>query len=327
MDYYNICKKVCADLSFFELMTLIAYYVFSAEGVDVAIFEAGMGGKWDATNLISSDIAIITTIDYDHTNYLGDEITDIAKEKIGIIKDTTQFVINSKQNYEEVNTLINEKISKKQKLFSYGQDYIISNYKIAVGGTIADYQTLFSDYYNIYLSLFGKYQTKNAINSLVATELFIGQSLQEDLIIECFNNIKIPGRFDRISKNPTIYVDAAHNANSIKNLCKTITTNFVDMPFIGIFGCYIDKNAVDMLAELEKVLTQIVITTTDTKRSYPAEDLYSIAIDIFGIDRVFLSKNLTDAKRIAIAQSVKLGGKFPVNIIATGSINLIGNLL
>jgi dihydrofolate synthase/folylpolyglutamate synthase len=330
IDAYNAIKFVVEKLTYFETLTVIAYYIFYSEAVDVAIIEVGVGGLWDATNVINSKVQAITPIDIDHVNFFGNNIMNIAKEKAGIIKKNSKVII-AKQKNNVADFLLKNALQKNSTVTLFNKDIFIIDRKFAVGGSVVSIKSIYSQYRDLAVPFYGEYQAENVLLAICCAESFLETKINQEIIDNALNSLKLPGRFELCRKSPNIYIDAAHNEHGIKALTNTIKHDF-RQPFICVFGAYKDKDIENMLYRLEKVITTIVITSTHSSRSIDLDDLYYIAVNTFGRDRVILKEKLNDA----IVSSIELAERnktllnnsaefnVPPAIIITGSINLIG---
>lgn len=194
-------------LSWFELMTAAAFSHFDTVGVDIAVVEVGMGGTWDATNVINGDVAVITNVSMDHVDILGPELTDIAKEKSGIIKSDSAVVIGVDQE-----DLLEIFASKENKAFRrLGSEIEIISNRPAIGGRAISMKTIHATYDNVYMPLFGAHQGRNAALAIGAVEEFFGRALDLDVVKAAFERVSSPGRIEVVSRSPLVILDAAHN--------------------------------------------------------------------------------------------------------------------
>ena len=210
-------------LSYFEAMTALAYSVFADSPVDVAIIEVGLGGTWDATSVCRPQVAVITPVDLDHQEYLGETIREIAGEKAGILANADAAVLGP-QSPEAALILIGACEDADLQPTRFGVEYGVNSQALAVGGQLLSLHGLRGDYSEIFLPLFGEHQGNNAAVALAACETFLGSALlaplDEDLVREGFANVISPGRLEILRTSPTIMVDAAHNRDH-SHKCET----------------------------------------------------------------------------------------------------------
>ena len=181
-------------LSYFETMTAMAFSAFAQAPVDVAVVEVGLGGRWDATNVVDADVSVIMPIDLDHTEYLGETIAEIAKTKAGIIKEGG-FIVLAQQKPEAAVELLKKAAEVGADIAREGVEYVIESRTLAVGGQLLTIKTPKDTYEDIFLPLHGKHQASNAAAALVAVEAFFGeQELDYEAVLAGFAHVQSPGR-------------------------------------------------------------------------------------------------------------------------------------
>jgi dihydrofolate synthase/folylpolyglutamate synthase len=322
-------KKSVADggipLSFFEVMTAMAFAAFADAPVDVAIIEVGMGGTWDATNVADGVVNVVTPIGLDHHEYLGDSIIEIASEKAGIITEGSVAILAA-QDVEAAEILIERCAEVEAVIARQGVEFGVIERDVAVGGQLLALQGLHGRYDDVFLPLFGEHQAHNAAVALAATEAFIGNSeLDPEIVREGFGTVTSPGRLEILRRNPTIIVDAAHNPHGAKALAGAVDDSFEFSRLIGVIGMLEEKDATGILTALEPVLDQVVITSPRSPRALGAEDLADLAIEIFGEERVRCEVSLSSAidTAVTIAEEEAMYGG--VGVLITGSVVLVGD--
>lgn len=313
-------------LSFFEVLTVMAFAAFADAPVDVAIIEVGMGGSWDSTNVIDADISVITPISLDHQAWLGDNVRDIAIEKSGIIKQD-KIAITSVQDEEALEALSDAAGEKQARLIVEGTDIEVASRLFAVGGQLVGLRTPAALYDEIYLPLFGEHQAHNALLALTAVEMLIagGGALSGELVEQGFAAVTSPGRLEIVRSSPTIIVDAAHNGAGAQALAKTIEDEFQFARLIGVVAILGDKDAETVLSFLEPILAEIVVTQSSSVRSTDVSELEELAIEIFGEDRVFAADELADAIDIAATRAEsedEIGVGTGTGVLVAGSVIL-----
>lgn len=313
-------------LSFFEVLTVMAFAAFADAPVDVAIIEVGMGGSWDSTNVIDADISVITPISLDHQAWLGDNVRDIAIEKSGIIKQDG-IAITSVQEDEALEALSDAAAEKQARLIVEGTDVEVASRLFAVGGQLVGLRTPAALYDEIYLPLFGEHQAHNALLALTAVEMLIagGGALSAEIVEQGFAAVTSPGRLEIVRSSPTIIVDAAHNGAGAQALAKTIEDEFQFARLIGVVAILGDKDAETVLSTLEPILAEIVVTQSSSVRSTEVSELEELAIEIFGEDRVFAADELADAIDIAATRAEsedEIGVGTGTGVLVAGSVIL-----
>jgi dihydrofolate synthase/folylpolyglutamate synthase len=311
-------------ISFFEAMTALAFVAFAEHPIDVGVIEVGMGGQWDATNVVDADVSVITPIGLDHMEYLGNTIAEIAATKAGIIKEQG-FVVLAQQSPEAAVELLRRAAEVGADLAREGLEYSIDSRAIAVGGQLISITGLRGHYDEIFLPLHGKHQASNAAAALIAVEAFFGeQDLDIDAVRAGFANVTSPGRCEIIHRDPTIILDAAHNPHGAKAIAETLQTEFTFDDVTGIVALMADKDALGILQELEPVMNQIIVTTNSSERSMSVTDLTKLASLVFGADRVFAADTLPAAIDKAIQDAVRPLSEESLAIVITGSVVTVG---
>jgi dihydrofolate synthase/folylpolyglutamate synthase len=311
-------------ISFFEAITALAFAAFAEHPIDVGVIEVGMGGQWDATNVVDADVSVIMPIGLDHMEYLGNTIAEIATTKAGIIKEQG-FVVLAQQEPEAAVELLRRAAEVGADVAREGLEYSIDSRAIAVGGQLISITGLRGHYDDIFLPLHGKHQASNAAAALIAVEAFFGeQDLDIDAVRAGFANVTSPGRCEIVHRDPTIILDAAHNPHGAKAIAETIQSEFTFDDVTGIVALMADKDALGILQALEPIMNQIIVTTNSAARSMSVGDLEALATQVFGADRVFAQPTLSDAIDKAIKDSVRPLSDESLAILITGSVVTVG---
>jgi dihydrofolate synthase/folylpolyglutamate synthase len=311
-------------ISFFEAMTALAFAAFAEHPIDVGVIEVGMGGEWDATNVVDADVSVIMPINLDHTEYLGETLTEIAQTKAGIIKESG-FVVLAQQEPEVAKELLKRAATMGADVAREGVEYSVLSRSLAVGGQLLTIQGASDTYEDIFLPLHGKHQASNAAAALVAVEAFFGdQELDIEAVRAGFANVTSPGRCEVVHRDPTIILDAAHNPHGAAAIAETVQSEFTFDEVIGVVAPMGDKDIHGILLELEQVMDSVIVTTNSSSRSTPVDKLEKIAIEIFGADRVFSDENLEKALDRAIKDTVRPLSDDSIGILVTGSVVTVG---
>ncbi len=317
-------QKFENPISFFEAMTALAFVAFSEWPVDIGVIEVGMGGEWDATNVVEAAVSVITPIGLDHTAYLGNTLTEIAKTKSGIIKEGSSVIL-ARQEPEAAIELMRRVAEVGAEVAREGVEYSLESRAIAVGGQLITIKGISGRYEDIFLPLHGKHQASNAATALAAVEAFFGgQELDPESVQAGFAAVTSPGRCETVFHDPTVILDAAHNPHGAKALAETLETEFTFDEIIGVFGAFADKDVAGILHELEPVLNSLIVTASDSSRAMPVRDLERIANQIFGPERVMVVDNLEEAIKRAIADARRPLTDDSVGVVITGSVVTVG---
>ena len=311
-------------ISFFEAITALGFVAFAEHPVDVAVIEVGMGGEWDATNVVDADVSVIMPIGFDHMEYLGHTLHEIAATKAGIIKEGG-FIVLAQQEPEAAKELIRKAAEIGADVVREGIEYSVESRAVAVGGQLITIKGVNDTYEDIYLPLHGKHQAANAASALVAVEAFFGdQPLDIEAVRAGFAAVTSPGRCEVVHRDPTIILDAAHNPHGAKALAETLANEFNFDEIVAVVGVFGDKDAVGILQELEQVVDHVIVTQSSSDRAMSSSELEKIASKIFGVDRVFEVPDLHMAIDRAVGDALRPLSEDTIGIIITGSVVTVG---
>jgi dihydrofolate synthase / folylpolyglutamate synthase len=324
-------------MSKFEVVTAMAFAAFADAPVDVAVVEVGLGGRWDATNVVNAPVAVITPIGVDHANYLGDTIAEIAGEKAGIITKqeddlvpTDTVAVIARQSPEAMEVLLAQTVRADAAVAREDAEFAVLGRQVAVGGQLLELQGLGGVYSDIYLPLHGEHQAHNAVVALAAVEAFFGAGAQRQLDIDAvragFAAVTSPGRLERMRSAPTVFIDAAHNPAGATALAQALQEEFDFRSLVGVISVMADKDVDGILAALEPAFDQIVVTYNGSPRAMDVEALALRAEERFGPERVITAATLPDAIETATAiveddEAERLGGS---GMVITGSVVTAG---
>lgn len=327
-------------MSKFEVLVAISYAAFADAPVDVAVVEVGLGGTWDATNVVNAEVSVIMPVGLDHTDYLGDTLAEIAGEKAGIIKarehddddvlaPRENIAIIAEQEPEAMSVILQRTVEVGAGVARSGSEFAVLESRIAVGGQQLNIQGLGGLYEDVFLPLHGEHQAKNAGVALAAVEAFFGASAGKPLdaatVRNGFAQAISPGRLERVRTSPTTFVDACHNPHGAKALGAALDRDFDFARLVGVISIFEDKDALGILEALEPYLTEVVITQNSSPRARDAYELAELARDIFGEERVYVAPDLPGA----YAQAVELAEDAEVQsgsgIVITGSVVTAGD--
>lgn len=307
-------------LSFFEVLVAMAFAAFADAPVDAQIIEVGMGGRWDATNVVDGAVAVFGPISMDHEMYLGSDIASIAHEKAGIIKPGA-LVVSAEQD-PAVRDILLAAAGQAGATIAFDAEGIgVESRDVAVGGQQVTIQGLAGRYPDLFLPLFGEHQAHNAVLAITAVEALIGggqQPLEFDVVQAAMAAVTSPGRAELVRRSPAVLVDAAHNPGAVASLVATLEDSFTFSHTVGLLAVLADKDAEGMLEMFEPVFDEVVISQSTSPRRMPAEALAELAVEVFGESRVRLEPHLPTAVEAAIelADSAGVAG----GVVAAGSV-------
>ncbi|WP_199255535.1 bifunctional tetrahydrofolate synthase/dihydrofolate synthase [Mycolicibacterium mengxianglii] len=330
-------------MSKFEVVTAMAFAAFADAPVDVAIVEVGLGGRWDATNIVNASVAVITPVGVDHVEYLGSDIAGIAGEKAGIIKkadpdevvpegtDPSMVAIIAQQVPEAMEVIVGQAVQAEAAVAREGAEFALLSRQVAVGGQMLELQGLGGVYSEVFLPLHGEHQAHNAVVALAAVEAFFGAGASRQLDIDAvragFAAVASPGRLERLRNAPSVFIDAAHNPAGAAALAQSLVEEFDFRFLVGVISVMADKDVAGILAALEPVLDQVVVTHNGSPRALEVDALAQLAEERFGPERVITAATLVDAVETATAlveEAGENGGVSGTGIVITGSVVTAG---
>ncbi|NUS88356.1 MAG: bifunctional folylpolyglutamate synthase/dihydrofolate synthase [Streptomyces sp.] len=316
-------------LSFFEVLTAMAYAAFADAPVDIAVVEVGMGGVWDATNVIDAGVAVIMPISLDHTDRLGTTPEEIAAEKSGIVKQDSTVVL-AQQPLEAASVVLKRAVEVDATVAREGMEFGVLSREVAVGGQLLTLRGLGGEYPEVFLPLYGAHQAHNAAVALAAVEAFFGvgsehaRTLDLETVRTAFASVTSPGRLEVVRRSPTVVLDAAHNPAGARAAAEAVTEAFGFSRLIGVVGASGDKDVRGLLEAFEPIFAEVVITRNSTQRAMDADELAAIAVEVFGVDRVQVEPRLDDALEAAITLAEEEGEYSGAGVLVAGSVITVG---
>ena len=301
--------------SFFEILTAAAFRCFSDAPVDVAVIEVGMLGRWDATNVVNSDVAVITNIALDHTEYAGPTVLDIAREKIGIVKSDSVTVIG-----DVTPELADFFVASVPDAIRRGEHFECVDNHLALGGRMIEVRTPYDRYADVFVPLHGRHQGDNASAAIVAVEAFFGHAIDREVLDEGLSAVVMPGRFEVLHHQPLVIIDGAHNPAGA-DMCAEVF--FADFDPVGarrlVVGTLRSRDPHALLSALRAdEFDQVICCTAPTPRGLPAEDLAAVARSM-GCDAVVVRESVAAACDRALVDAGSDDA-----ILVTGSLYVVG---
>jgi dihydrofolate synthase/folylpolyglutamate synthase len=324
---HELIEKLLADgtlrahPTFFECVTAIAFLYFAEAGVDFAVFETGLGGRLDSTNIVTPQVSVITRIDFDHENFLGHSLREIAAEKAGIIKPTVPVVLAEQR--EEVRDVLAVRARELQSpLIEAASVYTVESLRMEEGRVRAVVRERGAEKtINVDPQLAGRFQLQNALNAVAAAHVLKEQGYRlADGVIELgVATATWPGRIEKVRSRPDIFVDGAHNPSSARELDAFIGENFDGRRIVMIFGALRDKAVDEIAGVLFPRAAHVIFTEPATSRAISASQLSEIA-GHYAVS----SEVIPDAGRALDAALEKAAPNDAIFI--TGSLYLVGQL-
>jgi len=311
-------------MTFFEVITGMAYAAFADAPVDVAIVEVGLGGTWDATSVADAQVAVITPIDLDHTHILGDTVEEIATEKAGIIKSGATAVLAGQQP-EVAKILLRRAAEVGATVQREGIEFGVLERLPGVGGQQLRLNSAEGPIDEIFLPLYGAHQAENAGVALAAAEAFTGlKAIDPDVVREGFAAVTAEGRLEIVRRSPPVLLDAAHNPHGAAAAATAVSESFDFSPLVGVLAIMRDKDAEGVLRNYADLFDSVITTqVASTDRGMPADQLADLAAGVFGADKVRAVPRMDDAIEAAIAEAEADGATAP-GVMITGSVIAVG---
>jgi len=263
-------------VTYFEALTAMAFVRFADELVDAAVFEVGMGGIWDATNLVHGEVAVITRVGLDHPE-LGSTPLEVAREKAGIIKQGS--VVVSEDQAPEVAALIDDRAGEMEaRLLLAGRDLRVADRRIAHGGQMLTLEAA-GTYEEVFLPLHGGHQARNAALALAAAEAFMGgRALDAERVRDGFAEVRSPGRIEVAGHNPLVVLDGAHNPDGARTLAGALREAFIAVrEWTVVLACLRDKDIAGILEALRPLVSRLIVTRSASPRAASVERMVSEA--------------------------------------------------
>lgn len=260
--------------TYFEVSTTIAFLYFKRQGADFMVLEVGMGGRFDSTNIVESLISVITPISYDHTQYLGSTLGEIAYEKCGIIKNNS-IVISAPQRTEAMDVIKRISDERDSRLYIVGKDIFFETLDSDLNGQSFRLLTRYGEYPYLRIQLLGDFQIENAATAVAAVEELRQRAIfvTANTIKNGLKNARWPGRLELIHRKPFIVVDGAQDSSSVSRLKKAIKDIFRYKRLFLVFGAMGDKDIDGMCGELSGVADYVVATKSKSERACPPKDI------------------------------------------------------
>ena len=252
-------------VTYFETLTALAYVWFSDKPVALGVFEVGMGGTWDATNLIAGDVAVVCPVALDHPE-LGATVAEVATEKAGIIKPGKTAVC--REQPPEALRIIEDRCAEYEtRLLLEGRDFALADCRPAVGGQFLSVRGLHATYDGLTLSLFGEHAARNATTAIVALEAFLERALSVDLVRKALARASSPGRLEVVARHPMVILDGAHNPAGAQALAQALAESFAWDRLYLVMGVSANKDLDGIVAELAPLADRAYAARSSSVRS------------------------------------------------------------
>jgi dihydrofolate synthase / folylpolyglutamate synthase len=303
--------------SYFEILTASAFTWFSDIAVDIAVVEVGVGGTWDATNVVDGQVAVVTNVSVDHVEYLGPTREQIAAEKAGIVKAGSTLVLG--ETDPGLAGTFRDRVPRE--IAARGEDFGVTANTPAHGGRLIDLYTQDARYDEVYLPLHGAHQADNAVAALAAAESFLGRPLSEQVVTDAFAAVRSPGRLEVVRHQPLVLLDGAHNVAGARALGAALAEEFPSAPRTLVVGLLREKEPHEMLTALDaEHVARLICCRPPSPRALDPAVVAAAAVDL-GVnpERVETFGTIDDA----VAHALAVTGP-DRQVIVTGSLYTVG---
>jgi dihydrofolate synthase/folylpolyglutamate synthase len=306
------------DVTYFEVLTAMAYLWFADKPVRLGVFEVGLGGTWDATNLIEGDVAVITPIGLDHVGILGETVEEIATEKAGIIKPGKIAVVRE-QRPEALAVIERRADETGATVLLEDRDWALEARTRGVGGQAITVRGTYAGYEEFFFSLFGEPAARNAGAAVVATEALLGRALDDGAVRRALGSATSPGRVEVVARHPTVVLDGAHNPDATATLAETLRESFRWERLHLVVAMFEDKAVEEALANLVEVADLGYAASNSSARSAPAERV-AAAVRAAGLTNVATFDSVGEA-----VEAARTAAGEDDLILVTGSFYTVGD--
>lgn len=318
IEYYESEQET--SLTYFETTVAVAFQAFAAAGVDVAVVEVGLGGRWDATNVVNAAVSVITGIAMDHMEYLGDSISAIAGEKAAIVKEDGLLITGPLPPAAE-GAITAQVAGTGSKWLRAGADYQVTDVAKAVGGWHCAVEGRFATYEGLYLPLHGRHQVDHLATAIVAAESFFDQPLDEEHLATALASVSSPGRLEVMQRRPLVLIDGAHNAQGLEGLAATIVDEFPATTRILVVGFRGQREVAELLAPLRGLFTHVFVTEAADQMAIPSSAVAAEVRDAFGAE-IVIEESAPVGQ--AITEALHIAGEDHM-IVVTGSLYVVSD--
>jgi dihydrofolate synthase / folylpolyglutamate synthase len=309
-------------VTFFEQLTAMAYWWFADAPVDVGVFEVGMGGRWDATNLVRGDVAVLNEIDVDHPE-LGTTPLEVAREKVGIVKSGAHVV--SASQAPEVGAVIDEAVAAAgATLWRLGDDFEVLDQRVALGGQLLTLRVGERTIDDVLLPLFGAHQARNAALALGAFVALTGRSfeaMEDDVVRHGLGAVSVPGRLEIVHREPTVVLDGAHNPHGAAATAAALDASFGFRDLVLVAACLDGKDLAGILEPFRGLASHVIVTRAPSPRAASLDAMRRTALEVW--DGTGTVVEVADDLPEALALAEDLVGEGD-GLLVTGSLHTVG---
>jgi len=302
-------------ITYFELTAALAFSWFAERTVDAAVVEVGLGGRLDATNVVDAEVAVITSISLEHTEYLGGTPAAIAAEKAAILGQG-RVLVTGDLPPEALEVAGGRAAATGSAWLRSGIDFWVAQAEPGAGGWLVDLEGLYRSYPGVPLRLHGRHQTANLAVAIAAVEAFFGRALDPAAVAEAAARTRSPGRMEVVRRYPLVMLDGAHNPEGTAALAAALAEEFPTTQWTVVFGAMADKDVPAMLRLLGPAVASLhAARAADSERARPSAEVAALSAEILGVP-----VKAHDSVAEAVAAALDAGGP----VLVTGSLYVVG---
>lgn len=305
-------------LTYFEFVTVTGLAWFAERAVDLAVVEVGLGGRLDATNVVDSKVAVVTSISLEHTEYLGETLGAIAGEKAAILKSSASLVTGALP--PEAITVMEQRAAEfGSPHLMFDREFRVADETRAVGGWLVSIDGIYETYESIPISLHGRHQLQNVAIATAATEELFGRALDPVSVRKGFKELLLPGRLEVAGHSPVIVLDGAHTPESVSAGAAALDEEFPPFLWKVVFGALSDKNLAGMISSLDGVAGELFAVPASSDRAIPPEQIAKVASSVLEADRIHVAGSIAEGLAAAQEAAGPDGA-----VLVTGSMYVVG---
>lgn len=315
----HVEERLGERISYFELLTAM-YFLWAAETVDAMVIEVGLGGRWDATNVLLSSTPVITQVSLDHTGLLGTDRPTIAREKAGIIKENST-VVTGERSPDVLDVIREVAAGVGSDVAAIDRDFKLLENRVAFGGRYLGVRTSAGTYGDLFLPLHGAHQAMNAAIALEAVARFIpSKTPDQGLVTEGLAQVEAPGRLETVRTEEAsvpVVLDVAHNPDGMSAMVTALLEAFAFDRVLFVVGILGDKDHRGMIAEMARVPCSLILTQPRSVRTIPVKELTEAATE-FGLE-----SEVVEDVAVAVKRAIASAGEGDL-LCVTGSHYVVG---
>ncbi len=268
-------------ITYFELTAAIAFSWFAERAVEAAVVEVGLGGRLDATNVVDAEVAVLTSVGLEHTEFLGTTLAAIATEKAAILGDGKTLVSGALP--PETEGVVTGRVAETGSTWRrWDTDFGVTDATQAVGGWVCDLRGVYGDYSDVVLNLHGRHQVRNFAVAVTAVEELFGRALSLEAVYQAAATVTSPGRLEVVGRRPLVVLDGAHNQQGMEALSASLAEEFINTEWTVVFGLQGERDPALLLAELKGKVGRLIATQPTEGSPRPAEGVAAAAAEVLG---------------------------------------------